>query len=323
MWELLDCSDNDWERLISKQKGTTYLHSVPWALHSQDLGWIVRRWQYLENGKPVSFLQGGVKIYFGKIGIFWYPDWIIGDTRKTNNLGEVIRTTLGLKYAYMRFRSTEIYAEKKQKILLRNGWSRPNNSFGTALTMQLDLAKPIEEIHSSFGKKWRKSLRKSNDLSFRIQEIRSVTEISKLYEELKGLKSLKKQQVYGLQKISSLVRCFGINIITLGAVDHDGNLLAIRGSIIRDKDAIDIFAATGKLGRKMNVSHALFFDLVKHCKKLGCNTYDLGGIDPLNNPGVYNFKKGTGANKISQLGEFEWSNNLILKLAVNFLSKYR
>jgi len=307
MWELLDCSDNDWERLISKQKGTTYLQSVSWALHSRDLGWIVRRWQYLENGKPVSFLQGGVKIYFGKIGIFWYPDWIIGDTRKTNNLGEVIRTTLGLKYAYMRFRSTEIYAEKKQKILLRNGWSRP----------------PIEEIHSSFGKKWRKSLRKSNDLSFRIQEIRSVTEISKLYEELKGLKSLKKQQVYGLQKISSLVRCFGINIITLGAVDHDGNLLAIRGSIIRDKDAIDIFAATGKLGRKMNVSHALFFDLVKHCKKLGCNTYDLGGIDPLNNPGVYNFKKGTGANKISQLGEFEWSNNLILKLAVNFLSKYR
>ena len=230
---------------------------------------------------------------------------------------------MGLKYAYIRFRSTEIYAEKKQKILLINGWSRPNNSFGTALTMQLNLAKPIEEIHSSFGKKWRKSLRKSSDLSFRIEKIKSVTEIYKLYEELKGLKSLKKQQVYGLEKISSLVRCFGDNIITFGAIDHEGNLLAIRGAIIRDKEAIDIFAATGELARTMNVSHALFFELIKHCKQLGCNVYDLGGVDPVNNPGVYNFKKGTGANKISHLGEFEWSNNLILKLAVNFLSKYR
>jgi hypothetical protein len=323
MWELLNCSDNDWKKLIRTQEKITYLQDVSWALHSRDLGWAVKRWQFVENGEPICFLQGSVKIYFGVVGILWFPDWIIGDISKTGELGEVLKKTLNLRYIYIRLRTTEIFDEEKQSMFMNDGWYRPNKAFGSGLTMELDLTKSLEEIHSNFGKKWRKSLRKSNDKKFDIKEINSPSDIYNLYEELKDLKSLKKQQVYGLEKITSLMKRFDKNIFVLGAFGTDKNLLAIRGVIIQRELAIDTFAAAGNLAREMNVSHALVFELVKYCKKIGCTTYDLGGIDPINNAGVYNFKKGTGANTIRQLGEFEWSNNIILKLAINALSKYR
>ena len=41
-------------------------------------------------------------------------------------------------------------------------------------------------------------------------------------------------------------------------------------------------------------------------------------VDPVNNQGVYNFKKGTGALFTKYLGEWEWSNNLLYKWLVNF-----
>ena len=49
-----------------------------------------------------------------------------------------------------------------------------------------------------------------------------------------------------------------------------------------------------------------------------CKNYDLNGVNPSANLGVYNFKKGTGAKLIEEIGEFEWSNNFILKSLVNF-----
>jgi lipid II:glycine glycyltransferase (peptidoglycan interpeptide bridge formation enzyme) len=38
---------------------------------------------------------------------------------------------------------------------------------------------------------------------------------------------------------------------------------------------------------------------------MGCEQYDLGGIDPDNNPGVYHFKKGIGGVETRLLGCFE------------------
>ena len=37
----------------------------------------------------------------------------------------------------------------------------------------------------------------------------------------------------------------------------------------------------------------------------GCRWYDLGGIDPQNNPGVYHFKSGFGGEEIIVPGPFE------------------
>ena len=59
------------------------------------------------------------------------------------------------------------------------------------------------------------------------------------------------------------------------------------------------------------------------CKKIGVKNYDFSGIDPKNNPGVYNFKKGTGAINFASLGELEWCNSNILRYFINLIIRFR
>jgi lipid II:glycine glycyltransferase (peptidoglycan interpeptide bridge formation enzyme) len=40
----------------------------------------------------------------------------------------------------------------------------------------------------------------------------------------------------------------------------------------------------------------------------GCTLLELGGIDPVKNKGVFDFKQGTGAQEITYLGEWEQAN---------------
>ena len=97
----------------------------------------------------------------------------------------------------------------------------------------------------------------------------------------------------------------------------------MRGAIIRNHQAIDIFAAANAFSRKHYLSYGLCWELVNRCKSIGCSDFDFNGVDPENNMGVYNFKKGTGAKLVETLGEFEYSNSFIMKKLVNIMSRWR
>ena len=103
----------------------------------------------------------------------------------------------------------------------------------------------------------------------------------------------------------------------------DGSIQAIRGAIIRDKQAFDIFAAANALSRKNYLSYALCWELLMRCKSKGCINFDFSGVDPKNNMGVYNFKKGTGSHLVETLGEFEYSNSFIMKTLLNIVARWR
>ena len=60
---------------------------------------------------------------------------------------------------------------------------------------------------------------------------------------------------------------------------------------------------------------------MNHCSDLGISTYDLGGVDPVNNRGVYDFKHGTGAVLTEYVGEWERANLLLLPSLVNWALK--
>jgi len=108
----------------------------------------------------------------------------------------------------------------------------------------------------------------------------------------------------------------------IGAKTSDGKTQAIRGAIIHQNQAIDIFAATNALARKHYLSYALCWDLLMRCQQRGCQQFDFNGVDP-DNMGVYNFKKGTGAQLVKTLGEFEYASSAMMKYLVNFAAKWR
>jgi lipid II:glycine glycyltransferase (peptidoglycan interpeptide bridge formation enzyme) len=59
--------------------------------------------------------------------------------------------------------------------------------------------------------------------------------------------------------------------------------------------------------------------LANHLAQNGATTYDLGGIDPIKNKGVYNFKRGTNAADVEYLGEWDLCKPALLRTTINLL----
>ena len=72
-------------------------------------------------------------------------------------------------------------------------------------------------------------------------------------------------------------------------------------------------AVTTPAWRKAYSSYEVFWKLCQELHNRGVARLDLSGIDPVNNVGVYNFKKGTGAAAVTYLGEWECSRPTIIR----------
>ena len=93
-------------------------------------------------------------------------------------------------------------------------------------------------------------------------------------------------KLFSSQQIDSLMNSYGDQIVVIGIRTPDGIVQAIRGSIIRGNQAVDIFAAANSFSRKHYLSYGLCWELINRCKSLGCFCFDFNGVDPGNNMGV-------------------------------------
>jgi len=65
--------------------------------------------------------------------------------------------------------------------------------------------------------------------------------------------------------------------------------------------AIYLLGATSDAGLQSKGGYLLHWTFIQWCKTNGVRWYDLGGIDPLGNPGVYHFKRGFSGADVTQL----------------------
>jgi len=320
-WRLYNGTKLNWQEQVLSFDNSTYLHDNGWAKHLENIGWQCYRWEYKANDKSIGYIQGFLKRYPFGIGVMWFPDWIIGNYELSYELIGVLKKSLSLRFITIRVRSNHLKNEHEFN-LLKKTLSISSRPFGSSLKMNLDLSKPTEELHKGLTKNWRRNLNRSKKLDYEIVEVVDSDIIANLYSNMSKAKGLKKI-FYSKKQIESIMISHKDNIIVLGAKTENGDIQAIRGAIIRGNEAIDIFAATNAFSRKHYLSYALCWDLLKRCKALGCEHFDFSGVDPENNVGVYNFKKGTGAKLVEILGEFEYSNSQIINKAVELASRWR
>ena len=99
--------------------------------------------------------------------------------------------------------------------------------------------------------------------------------------------------------------------------DESGQLLSVRGALLQASTAWDFIAVTTPEGRKTYSSHRTLVSLAQECARRGCTAFELGGIDPENNKGVFDFKNGTGAQITTYLGEWEAAHPSWIRLVVS------
>ena len=158
-----------------------------------------------------------------------------------------------------------------------------------------------DDISSSFSKNWSRNLRRSYKLPQPVElkgplPHSTLLDICRIYSETVMLKNLKSSLSPG--DIVALNDIFRDKLL-FSLLYKDDQLLSVRAALIFGSGALDILSATSSLGRKTYASHRVTSSLLSTLySKFSISYYDLNGVDPTNNPGVYNFKAGIGGTLV-------------------------
>lgn len=307
-WQLWNGRADEWDGLLQEFPNFTVYQNHAWGEHRARFGWRPLRLVVRDGDKITAMAQILLRRYPFGIGVVWIPGGPMGDVDLWGNgLQDAIRVAAGVRFLYCRLNSMRPYSTIDELRLTSLGWRRsayPINS-GFSLVYQPALTEDVRLAQCSGH--WRHNLRRSSKrgLHTYLWQEPDPDEIMKTYISMQDHKQLNAQT--SCQEIESLLKAFTKQYLLIRCDDENGNLLALRGALIFGEKAWDIFATATPAGRKVYASHAAFWELMKQCAERQVQWYDMSGVDSVNNRGVYDFKKGTGAQDLQYLGEWEYA----------------
>jgi hypothetical protein len=206
------------------------------------------------------------------------------------------------------------------------GWSPVAEQLGAALTLKIRLDHSEDDRREALSFNWRRNLKRSeqHENVVTIESTPSVEDIFALYTELESLKGAHVNSWESSRPhVERFLEYFGPRVVIAKCVSEQGLLRSLRGAVITGGCALDFLAATSYEGRKHYASHATLWALANELARRGVVRYDLGGVDPTLNKGVYDFKHGTGAMEVPYGGEFDAASPALIRsvagrLAVRF-----
>ncbi|KAA3660722.1 MAG: peptidoglycan bridge formation glycyltransferase FemA/FemB family protein [Calditrichaeota bacterium] len=272
-----------------------------------------------DSDEPVALFQG---IYLGKflgVGIITGEGGPIGDYNYClDSLPICIQKSLALKRAYIRIYPKKQYKTNDALALKNSKWKRAIFSHSSGWSMWLNPAQSEDELLSELSKDWKKNLKRSRNKELTVESWVNPDPklIISLYSEMEAFKNL--PRLHDEREIRDLINQLGNDCMLMCCKNKSGEILSIRGCLISRPHALDYLATTSMAGRKVSAAYLLLWHLLKECAGRGVTYYDLNGIDPIINPGVYNFKRGTGAQHLEYLGEWEWASSENIRLLMGF-----
>ena len=241
----------------------------------------------------------------------WAPGGFGGDLELLDNaFSSSLKKLLSARLLYVRFGMMIDFAQDKAALLTGSGFTKSKKPIGAKQSMLLGIHTDDEEMLRSASSNWKRNHKRSLRLATEpyVWNNASPDQLENAYrlmDEYKKVEGVKIQM--SASDIRSVQHCFGSDLVLIRMDDEAGNLLSVRGALIQQTIAWDFIAVTTPEGRKTYSSHRTLNALAQECARRGCTTLELGGIDPENNKGVFDFKNGTGAKLTTYLGEWERS----------------
>ena len=271
-----------------------------------------------ENGEPVAVAQLRiVRVPFLPAGVA-YLRW--GPCCRPKNRGDAwdperfraMMLALETEYAVRRRLLLRVlpqcFAEDPEagdvlNVLRETGFER-DPGVRIYRTLRVDLTADPDLIRKRFDGKWRNQLNVAERNGLAVTEGPELyPQFLALYREMMARKQFDttvdpdqfgriQERLPGPQKMIVLIAAresVPVAGLVATAIGHTG---------------IYLLGATSNEGMKSKGSYLLQWRMLNRLKELGCQAYDLGGINPEGNPGVYHFKQGMGGEECRQLGRF-------------------
>lgn len=176
-------------------------------------------------------------------------------------------------------------------------------------TVLIDLERPLESLRSSLHGHWRRDLAAAERNGLKISfgtETDQFALAGAMVEALRARKGfdpgLDVAFFAEVQRELDDGDRLLVGLVFEGSEPVAASITAIHGDM-----AVYLFGATTDAGRRCRASYILQWRTIELLKKRGVRRYDLGGVDPIANPGVRRFKLRTGGIEITAPGPFEKS----------------
>jgi hypothetical protein len=190
------------------------------------------------------------------------------------------------------------------------------NSVSPYRTLMLSLEGSEEEIRKSLDRNFRRNLKKSEKAGIEIREgsdVRFCEILRELYHasvERKGFKGLDPDEFIKPQlmlsseeKMNFIVACYENEPVSVHLASHLGDT------------GVALLVASNEKGLECGSSYLIWWKACIASKKAGMKRFDLGGIDPDNNPGSYRFKSQISRQEYRHIGAFDACSSLPVKMA--------
>lgn len=313
-----------WDGLMVRFPDYTIYQCHAWGEHRSHFGWTPHRLIATENGETVAMAQVMARLFPLGVALAWVAGGPVGPVEAWGApFRAALTRAIGSSRLYCRINSMREYSSEEAKRMEISGWRKPSVPILSGRSLSYSLIESEGDREKRASGNWRHNLRRSNKYGHlvRVWPAPDPDEMLAVYEAMQSHKSLKEQ--ISRAALVSMLEAFGKQCIVVRCDDTQGRLLALRGALISGGKGWDIFAAATPAARKVYASHAAFWTLMRECASLGVRWYDMSGADPIGNKGVYDFKKGAGANDLIYLGEWDWATSRLLGFAANQMIKRR
>ncbi len=324
-WKIFEGDDSDWDELLKQLGQKCVFQSSRWARHKSSTGWSSARIVKNTGDSQIAIQCLVRKGPFG-IAMAWAPGGFAGDLSLTDKLfSSSLKQLLKSQFLYIRFGMMIEFNSSEASLLANAGFRKSKNPIGAKQSMLLSIHGDQEVMLSAASSNWKRNYKRSlrTPSSPYVWNDASPEQLEAAYramDEFKKVEGMKLQM--SASDIRSVQECFGQDLVLIRMDDESGNMLSVRGALIQQSTAWDFIAVTTPDGRRVYSSHRTLLALAQECARRGCTTLELGGIDPENNKGVFDFKNGTGAQITTYLGEWDRSTpNGIHKLVSMVLTR--
>lgn len=174
-------------------------------------------------------------------------------------------------------------------------------------TIFVDIAAPLEELRKNLRGNWRGHLNRAEKNNLKIvqgNDINLYNDFQNIYLEMHSRKQFSDAiDVSNFGCIQNeLSPEFKMQVFICYSGDEP---LAASVCTGIGNTGIYLLGATTNHGMKTQASYLIQWKMIQWLKTRGFRWYDLGGIDPENNPGVFHFKEGIGGQGVNYLGQFD------------------
>lgn len=174
---------------------------------------------------------------------------------------------------------------------------QPGDSYRT---MILDLSPDVEDLRKRLDQKWRNQLNRAEKNALIIKEGEGEEEfeiMSDLYREMWERKQFSRssdiQEYQRIQENLPLGQKMRVFLCF-----SEGKPVAGVVATALGQSGIYLLGGTSNEGMQSKGAYALQWRVIQWCKESGMRYYNLGGINPVTNPGVHHFKKGMSGKDV-------------------------